>query len=222
MATIWNHRFLEQSNFCPKRLVKLVFCWLLFVSYLFRVGCSTDIMYSTLIVPAMGKRQNVSRPNVHTVEFRYRVPSPGLIDLFRMSAPVRPGARYMHTGQLHAQPAAVRPGHGSMHFLASFGPFASCFICSKSATSVNFFLWLCFGTPLLSFGYLQRYLSFRKCPVRKQASKNEKKKKKKKKKKKFSSLLCSLREARSIRPSNAPPEPRQPDLAMVEAQIKSA
>ena len=36
-----------------------------------------------------------------------------------------------------------------------------------------------------------------------------------------SSLLC-LRGARSIRPSDAPPEPRQPDLAMVEAQIKSA
>ena len=36
-----------------------------------------------------------------------------------------------------------------------------------------------------------------------------------------SSLLC-LRGARSIRPSDAPPEPRRPDLAMVEAQIKSA
>ena len=36
-----------------------------------------------------------------------------------------------------------------------------------------------------------------------------------------SSLLC-LRGARSIRPSDAPPELRQPDLAMVEAQIKSA
>ena len=32
----------------------------------------------------------------------------------------------------------------------------------------------------------------------------------------------SLRGARSIRPSDAPPEPRQPDLAMVEAQIKTA
>ena len=73
------------------------------------------------------------------------------IDLFRMSAPVRPGARYLMAHRRQAQPAAAGPGHGSMHFLASIGPFASCFICSEVQLPWIFFLWLCFGIPVHSY-----------------------------------------------------------------------
>ena len=48
----------------------------------------------------------------------------------------------------------ARPGHGSMHFLASFGPFASCFICSKAVS----FALKCTFREFFSSGFVLEHL----------------------------------------------------------------